>query len=359
MKYEMGKDPKLIQESVNLILESRQTEYQVFAYFKKHGIKDEVSQKAIEYFRTSDKTKNQLLMMPMGKAVMEKGMSSMEIILSIFERASELVNNMKIPMPQVDDEFFYIGDKKFENFDKFSEYINDYEHLSKGYSEQKSDIVVKTDDKPLFPENQEEDKSGIMIYDGNDVGRCIYYGRGGLTGKVYGHCIGLPGNTNWQSYRDVRGSTFYYIFDKVRSFDDPLHLVIADCQSNGDIELFDVNNTPGRIKEYGENFQGYLNELKSRGVPVDKILVNKPKTPEEENDKKKIGNRIIDLNRFKGLSYKDKSKYIGRGHELTDEQFSYLWKYRKNSGAYYLIKQYLNIGKALPIYQFKLLTGEN
>ena len=39
---------------------------------------------------------------------------------------------------------------------------------------------------------------------------------------------------------------------------------------------------------------------------------------------KKLGNQNNSLDWFKSLSYDEKSKYIGRGHQLTNDQFDYL-----------------------------------
>lgn len=355
MQYDVGKD--LIKSS--LLFESKQTELQALAYMKKSGIDEGVAQKAIERFRDVDSTKNRSLTMPMARAYLELGEDGMSDILATFREVSILVNQLKIPLPQVDYEGFHAGEKIFRNYHQFEEYINNYEHFAKGFEQFKSNIVVDTKAKPIYPRNGMEVETGIVVYDGNDVGRCIQYGLGGLTGKLYGFCIGKPANTNWQTYRDAHGSTFYYVLDKTRSLDDPLHITVIDRQKDGKFDIFDENNTPGKIAKYGEDFDKYISDLRKRGVPVDELFVNKPKTPEEEEEFKKLGRGITDLSRFKNLSYKEKSKYIGRGHTLTNDQFTYLWEYRKNPGVEHLINQYLNMGVALPIEQFKLLTGED
>jgi hypothetical protein len=60
------------------------------------------------------------------------------------------------------------------------------------------------------------------------------------------------------------------------------------------------------------------------GVPVDELLKNRPKTPEEEREQQLLGRQNTDLEWFIKLPYDYKSKYIGRGHILTDDQFDYL-----------------------------------
>jgi hypothetical protein len=49
--------------------------------------------------------------------------------------------------------------------------------------------------------------SGIEIYDGLGVGKCISYTQGGLTGKGF---VLKPGNTMYQSYRDTKDSTLFH-----------------------------------------------------------------------------------------------------------------------------------------------------
>ena len=154
---------------------------------------------------------------------------------------------------------------------------------------------------------------------------------GGLTGRGYSFCIGQPGNTMYKSYRDSGVSTFYFIVDRNRfeknedgsvNLDDPLHIVVFDVKRDG-IELTDANNTTGRIAEYDEDVDGYVDYLKSKGVPVNK-LVNRPKTDQERKEDELLGQPNSSLEWFKKLPIEYKSSYIGRGHALTDEQFDYL-----------------------------------
>lgn len=354
MEYQVGKD--LIKS--NLLFESKQTELQALAYLKKSGVDEVEAQRVIDRFRDVDSTKNRILTMPMSRAYLELGERKIGDILATFREVSILVNKNKITIPQYDEDGFRVNDKVFKNYPQFQDFINNYEHFDQGFSQFKSEMVVNTDAKPIYPRNGAEVETGFVVYDGNDVGRCIRYGLGALTGKVYGFCIGKPANTNWQSYRDSKGSTFYYVLDKQRSLDDPLHITVIDRQKDGTFDIYDENNTPGRIAKFGEDFGKYIDYLRGRGLPVDELFVNKEKTPEETAEQKKLGYKIFDLETFKNLSYKEKTRYIGRGHTLTDEQFSYLWEYRKNQGVDHLINQYLNMGVALPIAQFNLLTGE-
>ena len=53
------------------------------------------------------------------------------------------------------------------------------------------------------------------------------------------------------------------------------------------------------------------------------MLVNKPKTEDEKEEQKTLGDDNEDLKWFISLSPDYKSKYIGRGHKLSKEQFEY------------------------------------
>ena len=137
----------------------------------------------------------------------------------------------------------------------------------------------------------------------------------------------------FQSYRDSKTSTFYYIVDRNHfaeeadgsvNLDDPLHMVVFDNTQHG-IELTDADNNTGTIAEpYGSNADMYVEYLKSKGVPVEKVLVNRPKSDEEKKEDALLGRQNTDLQWFINLPMDYKSKYIGRGHLLTNDQFDYL-----------------------------------
>jgi hypothetical protein len=111
-------------------------------------------------------------------------------------------------------------------------------------------------------------------------------------------------------------------FYDAKNLDDPLHIVVFDNTSGG-ILLTDADNNTGTIAEYGEDVDAYVSYLKSKGVPVDD-LVNRPKTPEEDEEERLLGKENKDLEWFINLPIEYKSAYIGRGHMLTDDQFDYL-----------------------------------
>lgn len=358
-EFDNKKDKKLIMENVNQLFESKQTEQQAFGILKGSGIDDKTASELINKFKTADTAKNQPLIPIMAKAYIEMGDGGLGNILSVFKSVSELIATNKIGVPLATKDGYVANNKTFKNFLGFSEFVHGLEGMTKGYGEFKGKIKVQTNEPPIAV-NGKSEWGGIKVYDGNDVGKCIHYGSGGLTGKQYGFCIGkpMPSQNMWQSYRDTKTSTFYYIVDSSRDLSDPLHIVVLDYTQHG-IELTDHSNSTGTIAEYGSDVEGYLDYLRSKGVPVDEIFKNKPKSPEEIADQKKLGSSNLDLKWFKELDYNDKSKYIGRGHLLSDDQFKYLWQFKNdNGGGYNLLSKYLDTGQPIPESQFNILVGE-
>jgi len=215
-----------------------------------------------------------------------------------------------------------IADKLFDanpaGFIRFREYVDGKKPAVNSPVSKGAVAESDTDEKPIWEGNN------IFIYDGNDITRCIKYTQGSLTGKKYSFCIGQYGSGNmFNSYRDNDVSTFYFIIDKNKELSDPLHIVVFDHEQHG-IKLTDANNATGTIAEFGTDPQKYVEYLESKGVPVEKLLVNKPKTPEEIAEDKLLREQNKDLDWFIRLPIELKSKYVGRGHILTDEQFDYL-----------------------------------
>lgn len=346
-----GENKKLINENVDAILESKATEQQAISVLTKGGADN--PQNLINQFKQFDRTQNQTMLPLIAGTYLDH--NNINDLRPLFVTIAEYVNDGKIPVPQKTDKGYVIKDKVMTDYLKFAEYIHGLQAMGSGMADWKGSIDVDTDEPPIFDEN------GIKIYDGNDVGKCIKYTTGGLTNQRYGFCIGQPANTMWQSYRDTKTSTFHYVVDENRDLSDPLHIVVVDATKHG-IELTDANNTTGSIGEYGNDSEKYLEYLKSKGVPTEEIFKNKPKTPEEEAEQAKLGSQNTDLDWFKELSFNEQSKYIGRGHLLGDQQFEYLWNFRsppsKDNGGFHLLKQYVNMGQAIPEKQFNLLIGD-
>lgn len=182
----------------------------------------------------------------------------------------------------------------------------------------------------------------IKVYKSNSTRQCIVLGRG------QSFCISQPGNPMWKSYRDTKGSSFYFVYDDSR--DDDLSVVVVDKNNLG-TELTDRKNTTGRTQdpytgERTHNPASYLRYLKEKGIDIDKIT-KIPKSTAENEEEIKLGKLNRNLEWFKSLTHDEKSNYIGRGHPLTNEQFDYIW----NNKFLGLLEQYVKTGLRLKDYQ--------
>lgn len=310
------------------LLESKATEAAGLAVLGKANI--ESPEKIISYFASNDESQNQKNI-PFMAVLYAGGYNDLGNIVDVMNDYNELATKKRIAPVQVSKGRLMIGDTIFNDFIRFSEFIhgekNKYGDKPKASSVTRDEEDIQAMDKPMWSGNN------IDIYNGSDVGRCIKYTQGGLTGRGYTFCIGQPGPGNlYQSYRDTQTSTFYFIVDKNKmktnadgsiDLSDPLHIVVFDRTHSG-ILLTDANNRTGNIAEYGGNANDYAEYLKSMGVPVDELLKNRPKTEQEKLEDDLLGKRNESLEWFIKLPYDYKSKYIGRGHLLTDEQFDYL-----------------------------------
>lgn len=311
-------------ELAGIVSESRRSEEQGLNIL--NGSKVSNPEDVISQFAQGDKSNNQKNI-PVMAYLYSLGNANVKDIVEVLNDYNALEEKKRIKPIQLTKSGIMLGDKQFTDFLKFSEYIhgekNKYAQKSPEGSSVSSDFVAEK--KALWSGNN------IDIYDGDNVGKCIAYTQGGLTGRAYSFCIGQPGNTMYKSYRDDKASSFYFIIDKNHfntnedgsvNLDNPLHIVVFDNTAHG-IELTDANNTTGTIAEYGDDVDAYVSYLKSKGVPVEE-MVNKPKTDQERYEDELLGNPNDSLEWFMKLPIEYKSAYIGRGHRLTNDQFDYL-----------------------------------
>ena len=223
---------------------------------------------------------------------------------------------------------------------------NQGEDADKEKSKFKPSDIDFQNEKPIMTSTDGK----IKVYESNNPQQCIILGRG------QSFCISQPGNRMWQSYRDTQTSTFYFVYDDTR--DDRLGIVVVDVTKNGILLTDKVNKTGTTLDPYtGEltnDSKPYMRYLREKGIDVSKI-VNIPKSAEEKEEHEKLGEAKEDLNWFKSLSPDYKSKYIGRGHKLTDEQFDYLWENKFNS----LLTQYVKTGLLLSDHQIDKIATDS
>jgi hypothetical protein len=190
----------------------------------------------------------------------------------------------------------------------------------------------------------------VQVYPCNDVNDTIRFGRGTTW------CISQPGTgiKAYNSYRLNHQSTFYYVQDGTRT--DNLKRVMVDMQANGVVKLTDFGNTTGTIAEFGTDWQAYFDYLKEEKEVDISQFVNKPLTEEEKKEINTLSERNTDYEWFKKLSSDYKSKYIGMGHLLSDDQLRYILK---SSLKDILIREYLNTGTCITESQKNMLFTNN
>ena len=147
-------------------------------------------------------------------------------------------------------------------------------------------VEVKSEDPVITNEN-----NSIKIYevDSADDGRR-------LVGDDTNWCIGYKGPSNmWQGYRDTKDSSFFIVFDQ--NPPTPNQRKVAIDFTKYGVELTDIPNRTGTHLSNDMNWDQYSRYLRNRGINLDatrinpktgqeeKILQNKPVTPEEKIQK--------------------------------------------------------------------------
>jgi hypothetical protein len=278
-----------------------------------YASKEHIIRKVNEYFNKPEVNQNQLS--------------------DIIQKLNELDKNNSLPVLEVSNNGVKLGDQIYSDWLPFTEAVDGLHSV----------YEFKKSKKQKPQESAPEVLTGkITVFPIHDVSEAIRYGLG------TSWCISQPGNTMYQSYRDLNNSTFYYISDGTRSSNDPLSRVMLDVNQNK-ISLTDLSNTTGRISEFGTDENSYLNYLKSQGVNVNQFQ-NRPYTEEEKQENQLLGEKNTDLN-FEDFPIQNRldyiSKYIGRGHLLSDSQLDYILSL-DNQTKNYLVNQYLSTGKSIP-----------
>jgi len=264
------------------------------------------------------------------------------------ERLNELDKANKLPIIELRKDGVMFDNKFYTDFLEFTEAV-DALYTELIFLKQKKEQKELTKEKINFTPGE------IQVFACNSVNDTIRYGAG------TSWCISQPGNTMFQSYRDNYQSTFYYVSDGTRPPEDPLSRVMVDMQAKGIVKLTDKNNQTGTIAEFGNDYETYFDYLRQNGVDTS-IFVNKPVTEEERKENELLGKRNVTPNWFEELPAEYKSKYIGRGHLLTDQQLESiinLQSVTSNNTADFLIEQYLNTGISIPPSQKAMLFGNN
>jgi hypothetical protein len=258
---------------------------------------------------------------------------------------ANLLKTQKIQIITVKDNLTIDGD--FKSYLHWTEIIH-----GKKYEDEVLNAPVQGDlsDQEIIAQSTD---NKIKVYKANSINQCIVLGKGER------FCISQPANPMFQSYRNTKISTFYFVYDNTRT--DDLAIVVIDATKYG-IELTDRQNqtagwmqdpyetTPKRINS---NPNLYFKYLQEKGIDTT-IFKNIPKSTEEEAEHEKLGSPKQDLNWFKSLTPEEKSRYIGRGHNLSNEQFDYIY----DNNFTLLLKQYVKTGVKVNDYQVKKIAAK-
>lgn len=268
-----------------------------------------------------------------------KQSGNLNVLKDLIDKYKEFVDKNKLPMIQITNKGAFLNNQEV-NYVKFAEIIHAAESNSKVF---KPNLNTNTSGlKPVF-----SIKDKIEIYKTKDSRECV------LLGKGYPFCISNPnaGLNMWNTYRNSYESTFYFVFEKTRRQDDPLRVVVVDAQRDGDFALTDANNKTGTISEFShsDEYFGYLHS--TYNINSDSIFINEPLTQQEITDNSIVNQEVKTLDAFKKFTLTQKEKYIGKGHELTNEQFDYIFD---NNMTNFII-QYINTGIKLNNYQLKII----
>ena len=264
-----------------------------------------------------------------------KQTNNLKLLIQNINKYKEFVDKKKLQMIQITKKGAFLNNREID-YIKFTEIIHAVEASN----------VVKVNNlnvnhqnlKPIF-----SIKDQIDVFKAKDVNECI------ILGKGYTFCISnpIPGLNMWNVYRSNYDSTFYFVFEKTRSVDDPLKIVVVDARKRNDYALTDASNDTGKIAEFN-SYKEYFDYLESKyGINSYSIFKNDPLTHAEIIDKKAVEEEINTLENFKQLTLQQKDKYIGNGYLLTNEQFDFIFDNNMTN----LVLKYISTGMKLNLYQ--------
>jgi len=323
------------------LYESKRTESEALRILSIRGMESQILQE-LKQLDTSQDQKNLELM-----SVFIEDRSDRGFFKTTFKTYTDLVKTgiiKPVTISTKENEVRY-PDGSFiwgnTGFLKFSAWVDGKRPIKKTKRET---IKKNPSDSPIISKN------GIEVYLADTKEKAQRWSNGALTGKSYTFCIGNldPARNAYYAYRN-EDNTIYFIIDKNRELEDPLHIVV--WMTDEEFGLTDANNETGSIAEFGdgkESYEGYAEYLESKGISIS-TFKNVPLSDKEK--------RIIEIRKMKDLSLvefqslepEDRLYYLDT-HEITDE----LWPYIKGNST--LLDRVFNLGKSIREDQFQELT---
>ena len=217
-----------------------------------------------------------------------------------------------------------------------------------------AEVSIETDIEPLL--QSEDGRIKIFKVFGENAPQIAKKLAGDTT-----WCITKPNSGMYYFYRNQTGSTFYFVFDENMK-GTPLEKVAVDLNTLKKlpiVRLTDLNNRTGEnltadVPGFkGTDWSAYSSYLTQSGINLDEQdengqnkLRREPLTQVEIEEQKLLGEAVTSLEDFKKLFTNENirrnfpSKYLVRGHPLTNEQLDWLLD-NQNRVNTYVIFQYL------------------
>ena len=197
---------------------------------------------------------------------------------------------------------------------------------------QKNNTSVDIDDSNF--EGSEDviyNQNKLLILLGDLKEKCIRYGKG----KSW--CISRRDSSNmFFSYRmRLEEPVFYFVFDKSKLPIDKHRAIVIYINSKGKYMVANAKNEGDKEMTWSEieSIQPKLKGLKD-------LFKHIPLTKEEREDYKKFKDPVDDST-YENYNYTEREKYIGFGHDLTEEQIRMTWSVPNQKA---LISKYFTTG---------------
>jgi hypothetical protein len=255
------------------------------------------------------------------KSVFEPMAESIELNEAITDSAKKkAIEKFKKEKPELGDQQikYYIdkfSDKQSSNvFQKKDIFQYKFDELEKLIDANfPSDVSTKTDDDEVDFKGSEDvvyNKNGLLILLGDLKEKCIRYGKG------YSWCISRKDSSNmFFGYRmRLNEPVFYFIFDEDKPKDDIYHAMVIYINKEGEYYVASSENTGDEEMSWYE-----IEKIQPKLKGLEKLFKHIPLTAEEKEDYKKFRFEI-DAYEYEKLTYTEKEKYIGFGHDLTEKQ---------------------------------------
>jgi hypothetical protein len=155
----------------------------------------------------------------------------------------------------------------------------------------------------------------LLILLGDLKEKCIRYG----TGKKW--CISRRDTSNmFFSYRmRLNEPVFYFVFDKSKLPLDKYRAIVIYIDLKGKYTLSNANNDGDIVMTWDE-----IEKIQPKLKGLQDLFKHIPLTKQEKEEYKKF-KKSVNNETYENFDYDEREKYIGFGHDLTEEQIRMTW----------------------------------